>query len=54
MSAFDDIDGDGDIDILAVSNSELFINYYENVSPTRDTIMYQMMNTCWGKCLGEQ
>ncbi len=44
----DDIDGDGDLDILSTHQFGTFISYYQNVSPTLDTMIFEMDPSCWG------
>lgn len=44
----DDIDGDGDLDILSLSQLSPFIRYYKNVSPTLDTMIFELDPSCWG------
>ena len=51
--AIDDLDGDGDLDILAIGSSGSYIAYYENVAIemgyTDDTLIFQYKDQCWGK-----
>lgn len=54
LPAIADIDGDGDIDILAFDNfNEGFINFYRNMSMDRygvpDSLEYIITDRCWGK-----
>ena len=51
MSAYEDIDGDGDIDFLVVDRAEQFIEYHKNISPSLDTIILELKSTCWGNAL---
>lgn len=50
--AFDDIDGDGDLDILTFSVNGGFLEYYRNESVERgfgsDTLIYTLEDECWG------
>ncbi len=50
--AIDDIDGDGDLDILAPSISGATLYYYQNTALeqgfTDDTLLFQTNETCWG------
>lgn len=49
IPAIDDIDGDGDLDIL-VWNSIFgtYIEYYENVSNSCDSLNFMHLSECWG------
>lgn len=48
----DDIDGDGDIDILAFGNGSNSITYWKNMAVEQgvgcDTLIYVAKNLCWG------
>lgn len=50
--AVDDVDGDGDMDILAFANGSNSITYWKNVSTEQglacDTLIYVAKNLCWG------
>ncbi|MEK7257304.1 MAG: VCBS repeat-containing protein, partial [Bacteroidota bacterium] len=51
--AIDDLDGDGDLDILVLSQSLQNIAYYENQAIekgyTDDTLIYDLKDPCWGR-----
>ncbi len=51
--AIDDMDDDGDLDILALSSSGSKMNYYQNMATemgyTDDTLIYKLTDDCWGK-----
>lgn len=51
--AIDDLDGDGDLDILSMSGTGGYVNYYQNVAIemgyTDDTLIYELGDPCWGK-----
>jgi len=53
MPAITDMDGDGDIDILAFSVNGRTIEYHKNLSienyGTCDSLEYETMNLCWGR-----
>ncbi|MEO6131107.1 MAG: VCBS repeat-containing protein, partial [Saprospiraceae bacterium] len=55
IPAVTDIDGDGDIDILAFEPGGRFINYYINTSVENgwgaDSLRYVLDDLCWGKIL---
>ncbi len=55
IPAVTDIDGDGDIDILAFEPGGSYINYYINQSVENgwgsDSIRYKLDDLCWGKIL---
>ncbi|MEM6769419.1 MAG: T9SS type A sorting domain-containing protein, partial [Bacteroidota bacterium] len=50
--AFDDIDFDGDLDILTFAVNGGFLEYYQNLSVERgfgtDTLIYELVDQCWG------
>jgi hypothetical protein len=53
IPAIDDIDGDGDLDVLAFEVSGGRVNYYKNTSKERnyglDTLIFQIEDNCWGR-----
>ncbi len=55
IPAVDDIDGDGDLDILAFEPGGTFIAYYRNQSVEsgwgRDSLRFLLEDNCWGKIL---
>ncbi len=57
-SAVDDLDGDGDLDILSPAFSGHQINYYENSAIesglATDTLIYELKDPCWGNIHLEQ
>lgn len=48
IPAFDDIDGDGDIDILSFGVQGNTVTYYKNISTNPDTLDYALCTQCWG------
>ena len=50
--AFDDLDGDGDLDLLTFSVAGGYVEYYRNQSVERgfatDTLIYTLDDECWG------
>ena len=50
--AIDDLDGDGDLDILTFSVPGYYVEYYRNYSVERgfgtDTLIYELETDCWG------
>jgi hypothetical protein len=44
----DDIDGDGDLDVISTHQYGTYLSYYENVSPTTDTMIFELDPSCWG------
>ncbi len=58
IPAVTDIDGDGDIDILAYEPSGSYINYYKNQSVENgwgvDSLRFDLDDLCWGKILENQ
>jgi hypothetical protein len=53
VPVIEDIDGDGDLDVMAVSLGDVAQTFYINVSKERgwscDSLRYQIKATCWGK-----
>lgn len=48
IPVFEDVDGDGDIDILSFEFSGTQISYYENTSPNHCGLQYYLKRDCWG------
>jgi hypothetical protein len=52
IPAIDDIDGDGDLDILTFSILGSYVEYHKNLSMelygTCDSLTYEVRNNCWG------
>ena len=52
IPAIDDIDGDGDLDILTFSAAGSYVEYHKNLSienyGTCDSLYYELRNKCWG------
>lgn len=52
IPAIDDIDGDGDLDVLTFSITGSYVEYHKNLSIEKygvcDSIDYQLRNKCWG------
>ncbi len=52
MPSFEDIDGDGDLDILTTATNGHYIEYNKNMSMEKyghcDSLVYELKNTCWG------
>ena len=52
IPAIDDIDGDGDLDILTFSITGSYVEYHKNLSidkhGTCDSLDFQLNNKCWG------
>ncbi len=52
IPSIDDIDGDGDLDILSFSVSNTTIRYYKNISfesgYSCDSLKYDLVEYCWG------
>ena len=51
---FDDINGDGLLDVLALNVFGTFISFYENVSTHPDSFVLERTNTCWGNFFENQ
>lgn len=53
LPAIDDIDGDGDLDILNFSSSGGYIDWFVNDSQERgwgcDSLRYRLIDNCWGR-----
>jgi hypothetical protein len=53
IPAVDDIDGDGDLDILAFEVGGGHVYYYKNLSIERnfrkDSLIYELADDCWGR-----
>ncbi|MCB0522722.1 MAG: T9SS type A sorting domain-containing protein [Lewinellaceae bacterium] len=51
--AIDDLDNDGDLDVLGMDPSFFNARYYENMAKemgyTDDTLIFQLRDDCWGK-----
>lgn len=52
IPAIDDIDGDGDLDILTFSILGSYVEYHKNLSIETygicDSLIYELRNNCWG------
>ncbi|MGE0561085.1 MAG: T9SS type A sorting domain-containing protein [Flavobacteriales bacterium] len=52
IPAIDDIDGDGDLDILTFSILGTYVEYHKNLSKekfgTADSLVFELSNKCWG------
>jgi len=48
IPAFDDIDGDGDLDILSFGVQGNTVTFYKNISTNPDTLDYALCTQCWG------
>ena len=52
LPAIDDIDGDGDLDVLTINIFGAYIEYHKNMSMERygtcDSLDFQLANKCWG------
>ncbi|MGB0806929.1 MAG: T9SS type A sorting domain-containing protein [Salibacteraceae bacterium] len=48
IPSIEDIDNDGDLDILAQSQSALSYQYYENRSANHDSLDFYFNEECWG------
>lgn len=50
IPALDDIDGDGDLDILAFDPSGLFVRYYERIGGNNcQNLDFSLSDDCWGQ-----
>ncbi len=53
LPAIEDMDSDGDLDVLGMSPGFFTVHYYENVAKemgyTDDTLIFQLRDDCWGK-----
>lgn len=53
LPALDDMDNDGDLDVLSLSSTGSQISYFQNMSLekglTTDTLIFQESDDCWGK-----
>lgn len=52
IAAIDDIDGDGDLDILTFSILGTYVEYHKNLSKEKfgnsDSLVFELSNKCWG------
>jgi hypothetical protein len=52
LPAIDDVDGDGDLDVLTFSLLGSYMEYHKNLSMelygTCDSLVYELRNKCWG------
>jgi hypothetical protein len=52
IPAIDDIDNDGDLDVLTFSQFGAYVEYHKNLSMEKngscDSLDYQLRNNCWG------
>jgi hypothetical protein len=48
VPGIEDIDGDGDLDILTFSPQGVLIEYHRNVSATCDSLVFELDEDCWG------
>jgi len=52
INAIDDIDGDGDLDLLIMPNGKNVITYYQNMSKELkygcDSLLFKYRDECWG------
>ncbi len=53
LPAIDDLDGDGDLDVLALNSGISAVHYFENLAIengyTDDTLLFKLKDECWGK-----
>ena len=53
VPAIEDVDGDGDLDILTFEPGGAFLSYYRNLALEQelglDTLVYDWDDICWGK-----
>jgi hypothetical protein len=53
LPAIDDLDGDGDLDILGLNSAGSKVNYYQNTALeqgyTDDTLILKLQDDCWGQ-----
>ena len=53
IPAIEDIDGDGDLDVLTFGTSGSTVEYHKNLSMEMygvcDSLVYEMRNQCWGR-----
>jgi len=53
VPAIEDIDGDGDLDILTFSILQGYVEYYKNLSQelyhNSDSLIFELADNCWGK-----
>lgn len=53
MPTFEDVDGDGDLDVLSKASNGHFIEYNKNMSKEYyghcDSLTFKLKNTCWGR-----
>ncbi len=48
MPVISDVDGDGDIDILAFETNGVQVYFYENISANNCGLQYHLSQECWG------
>ena len=48
IPSIEDMDGDGDLDILSTEVGGVIFYMYENTSTTCDTMIFERQNGCWG------
>ena len=53
LPTFEDMDGDGDIDVVTFDSGGGIINYYKNVAKEKnlglDSLKFELSDQCWGK-----